>query len=388
MRITSPLSVGPLLWLALGTPCLSSPAFAQTAPPPPPPLPPPAPTKSVVVEMSTLRLLRDKGVLSQAEYDSALRDLAESSGSRVDDDTTVAVGKFATTIYGFVDADAIWDSTQSFGDIAGGTMVATPSSYGGQHSRMTFSARFTRFGIRIKAPEMRYFRASGVVETDFEDTTLPVGSGEPYLGTESAYLASPTFRLRAAYLKFETPVVDILFGQQWHLFGGGPAYFPATVGIQGIPGDIFNRTTQLRLSKTMTTDNVTVEVAAAASRPPQRNAGVPEGAFGVRLSFPKWSGMQTINSTGTQIAPLSFSFTGDVRKVAVAEWAAKPVSSNDLTGSGVAFDVFVPVLPATSAHKGNSRCTWSVCTARALRTFTRAQQETCPLRPRCPTRAT
>src|SRR5438067_1911599 len=78
----------------------------------------------ITAEFSTLRLLHEKGVLSQAEYDSALRDLVETSGARTGDDTTFAVGKFAATLYGFAEFDGIWDSTQSFNDIAGNGLVA------------------------------------------------------------------------------------------------------------------------------------------------------------------------------------------------------------------------------------------------------------------------
>ncbi len=55
--------------------------------------------------------MREKGIISQAEYDSAIHDLRETSGVRAQDQATVVVGKWATTLYGFVEADSIWDST-------------------------------------------------------------------------------------------------------------------------------------------------------------------------------------------------------------------------------------------------------------------------------------
>jgi hypothetical protein len=369
-----------LLPLALIAPLVAAPAFAQAplppsqrtddapapAPPPAPPAdapaapaeaPPPVPNHPqpwITAEFSTLRLLREKHVLSQAEYDSALRDLVDTSGNRSGDTTTFAVGKFATTLYGFTEFDSIWDSTQSFNDTAGNAQVARPGTYAGGNTRVQFGMRNSRFGIRVKSPETRWFRASGVVEMDFEGATLPIGSGQPYYGTEAAYFNNPTFRLRHAYGKFETPVVDLLFGQTWHLFGWGTLAFPTTVGIQGYPAELYSRNTQFRASHTFKGEYVELEIALAALRPPQRNSGTPDGAGGLKLAFPKWTGMQTVNSTGTSVTPLTIGVSGDVRRVDVNDWSAAPTHANAQTGGGIAVDAFVPIIPATHDHKGNS----------------------------------
>jgi len=99
---------------------------------------------------------------------------------------------------------------------------------------------------------------------------------------------------------------------------------------------------------------VAVELAVAAMRPPQRDSGAPEGTAGLRIAFPKWSGMQTTGATGTQLAPLSIAVSGDVRKFSVNEWSATPKVSNDKVGGGVAVNAFIPVVPATREKKGNS----------------------------------
>lgn len=384
------------LVLALTAPFVAAPAFAQTPPPAPPaapeppaapaplapkadapadhpappvavhPPPPHHPQPWIMAEISTLHLLHAKGVLSQAEYDSAVRDLVDTSGMRTENDTTFVVGKFAATIYGFAELDAIWDSTQSFNDVTGNTQVQPSSTYAGSHARTQFGVRNSRFGVRVKSPETRWFRASGVLEMDFEGATLPIGAGQPYYGTEAAYFNNPTFRLRHGYVKFETPVVDFLFGQTWHLFGWQGIAFPATVDIQGIPAELYTRTAQARMSHTFKTELVEVELAVAAMRPPQRNSGVPEGTGGIRLAFPKWSGMQTVGSTGTHITPLTLGVSGTVREIGVPDWkeqadqitggamTATPKTQHRARGGGVAVDLFVPVIPATRDHKGNS----------------------------------
>ena len=49
--------------------------------------------------------------------------------------------KFAATFYGFVEFDSIYDSTQSFNDLAGNGAIARSGTYAGDHGRMIFGAR-------------------------------------------------------------------------------------------------------------------------------------------------------------------------------------------------------------------------------------------------------
>ena len=81
-----------------------------------------------LVETTSLRLLRDKGVITQGEYDSAMHDIGASTGAAVAGDAnTVVLGQWAASLYGFVEADAIYDTTQSFTEVAGNTLVLRPS---------------------------------------------------------------------------------------------------------------------------------------------------------------------------------------------------------------------------------------------------------------------
>jgi hypothetical protein len=353
------------LSLALAAPLVSAVARAQQAPSPPaspqllfpqPPVPPTATGLSVSV--STLRLLLANGVVSQAEYDSAARDIGDTSGNRTGDATTLVVGKVAATLYGFIEADAIWDSTQSFNDVAGNAPVATATTYAGSHSREQLGVRNSRFGLRLKAPETSWLRANGVLEMDFEGATLPIGQGQPYYGTEATFFNNPTFRVRHAYVKLETPVVDVLVGQYWHLYGWQNNYQPSSILITGLAGQLLNRSAQLRVSHTFKSDTVALEIAAAALRPPQRDAGVPDGAAGFELAFPKWSGLHTVSATGTRFAPLSITVSGDVRRLALPPLSGSAATSttqaNVLTGRGVAVAAYVPILPATKDRTGNS----------------------------------
>jgi hypothetical protein len=334
----------------------------QMAPAPMPIAPAPAPTASV--QMLSLDIMRDKGLITAAEYESAVHALNESIGAELAmKKQNLVFGKWSTTLYGFVEADSIYDSTRSLNDSAGNSLIARAGSLNGDNSRWTFGARNSRLGFRIAAPETHGVRASAQVESDFLGTQLPVGNGpyctgtscvNPAFGTEGAFLTNPTFRIRHMNLKLETPVVDIMFGQYWQLFGWGSGYQPNTVEIQGIPGEVYARTPQFRISKTLKADPISVDIAVAAVRPVQRDGGLPDGEAGLRFAVDSWTGVQTTGSTGTQTAPLSVGVSGLLRHVAVNDFPAQGTNTHDLTLSAIAVDGYLPLIPGTVESKDNS----------------------------------
>src|SRR5262249_28453160 len=211
--------------------------------------------------------------------------------------------KWNVSFYGFIQADFIWDSTQSFNESAGNGVISRPGTYAAGHKRFTFGARHSRIGFRISAPEFHAIRASANVEADF------LGNQPPGI-SESAFFVNATFRLRHAFLKVETDYVDLLVGQTWQLFGFQPYFHPNTVEIQGVPGQVFSRSPQLRLSHIFKAEPVSVEVAVAASRPPQRDAHVPDGQAGVRLTYNGLKGVHTLGGTGTSVDAAAIAFSG------------------------------------------------------------------------------
>src|SRR5262249_18462267 len=159
------------------------------------------------------RILRDKGIISAADYESALKDLSETMGTRAANSSTLAVGNWKTTLYGFAQADAMYHSTQSFSDFAGNLPVARPATYAGTHGPFQASVRNSRFGIRVQPPALGSLKTTGVLEFDLLGPTGTIGTTI----SEAAYFNNPVLRVRHAYLKLETPYVDVLFGQTWHL---------------------------------------------------------------------------------------------------------------------------------------------------------------------------
>ena len=331
---------------------------------------PPTPTNDPprVVDLTTLRILRDKQVITQAEYDSAVAEISASTGGQAAADAnTVVVGKWSTTFYGFVEADSIVDSTQSFGDLAGNAQVQRPNpfpqpppaiqnTYAGDHGRTQFGIRNSRFGFRLRAPESHGIRASGLIEIDFLGSQAPIAytSDTAYRSTENAFFTSPSLRARHAYLKLETPIVDLLFGQTWALFGWQPVFHPNTVEIQGVPGEIYSRTPQIRISKSLKSSAATLDLAVALNRPAQRDSMLPVLEGGAHLAIEKWRGMKTNGATATQIMPAAIAVTGDARQYTVPEFAPLPTANVNRTSWAVAADGFFPVLPASDTKRGNA----------------------------------
>lgn len=362
--------------LLAATPALAesnAPADAPAAPPstatPTPPstatpTPPAAATPSSgPVELTTLRLLRDKGVITGAEYASAMADMAPSTGSRAGDAVSLVMGRWSATLYGFAETDVINDSTQSFNDGAGNAQVVRPNgvppvpanlqnTYAGNHGRTQMSLRNSRLGLRFRAPEVHSVRVSGTVETDFlgYDPSPNAAAGV----TESSFFSSPTLRIRHAFVKLETPVVDLLLGQYWDLFGWQGLYQPNSVQIQGLPGQLYARDAQIRLSRTFTSSSATFEAAIAARRPPSRDSQMPEAQGGLRLALPGWTGVMTQGATATAVMPASIAVTGDFRQFTVPEFSGTPTRSVSLSTEAIAVDAFIPVIPAKREDEGNA----------------------------------
>jgi hypothetical protein len=266
------------------------------------------------------------------------------------------LSKFSATFYGFVEADFIRDSTQSFNDLAGNGTIARSGSFAANNDRMIFGQRNSRLGFKLKGPESETIKSSGIAEMDFlgnQPQGSPSPAGAPAV-SESAYFASPTFRIRHMALKIETPIVDVLAGQYWELFGWQTIYHPNSVQIQGLPGQVFSRAPQFRLSHMFKSDIVNVEVAVAAVRPPQRDSGLPDGQAGLRVVLNDWKGMRTAGGTGTSVDPLSVGVSGVARRFRLPEYANAPSQTRNINGYGLSFDGIIPVVPATATNWDNA----------------------------------
>ncbi|HVZ88872.1 MAG TPA: hypothetical protein VHG72_18020, partial [Polyangia bacterium] len=272
---------------------------------------------------------------------------------------SIVSSKFSATFYGFIEFDGIWDSTQSFNESAGNAAIAKQGTFAGSHGRTMFGIRNSRLGFKFKGPETDNIKTSAIAEMDFlgnQPQGSPSPAGSPAV-SEASYFTSPTFRVRHLAFKLETPVVDVLVGQYWQLFGWQSMFHPNTVEIQGVPGQIYSRSPQIRVSKTIKTDPVTVEIALAASRPPQRDSEIPDGQAGIRLSLNGWKGMHTAGATGSAVDPLSIGFSTVGRYFNVPNLAASPTKQVSLNGYGYSVDALLPIIPATDVNHPDNALT-------------------------------
>jgi hypothetical protein len=279
------------------------------------------------------------------------------------------------TIYGFVEFDAMRDSSHSYGDYMGnGPLLRTDGSnpaflpdpmdalkgpaYGSNHPRLIFTTRNSRMGFKIAAPEVARMKVTGVLEFDlFGNQPSSPLIGPASTTTESAYFASPTFRARHLYMKMESGAVDVLAGQYYNLFGWQPVFFPATDGFLGVPNMVFGRTPQLRVTKVIETSPINVHLAAAALRPPQADSAVPDLQAGLRFTINNWKGAHASGSGQPALDAMSIGVSAVYRRFQVVQWQNTQTvpnglgdyrlaeQSSDATGYGVSIDASIPVIP-------------------------------------------
>lgn len=302
---------------------------------------------------ATLQLLLSRGMITRRDYDNALLGKGPGLSAPPPAPTTPpspppkppVTSKWDAELYGFVEADTLVDSTQSFSELAGGTVIARPGTYPGDHGRITFTIRNSRLGFRIKAPEYHGVKVSGMAEMDFLGNQPPNSS-------ELATFTFPTFRVRHFMVKVETPYITLLAGQYWQLFGWQTYGHPDTVAIQGVPGQIYSRTPQIRLSHIFKTAPLDIELAGAVARAPQRDSMVPDGQAGIRLAINPLRGVQTVGTGPTNVVPAFIGVSGTMRYFAVPEFSAMPKESSTTYGWGVAVDTAIPIIPAKERKAG------------------------------------
>lgn len=280
-------------------------------------------------------------VLTFAPVARAQTDTAPAEGAAAQPEPVAS--RWQTTLYGFVELDAMHDTTQSYGPSANNAMLARPGTYAGTHPRAQMTGQNSLFGLRIVAPDYQCMKASAHLELDFFG--VPTADA-----TEQTIYTLPTVRMRLYYLKLATPAVDVLAGQYHDLFAwGGAGFYPASVAFLGLPGEIYRRQPQVRVSRTFGGDRVALDVAIAAVRPVQRDSAVPDMQSGVKVSFPGWRGAATQGFGQPAVLPMAIGLSAVSRRFAVAEFLPNPGDAKVEMGGGLALNLFVPIVPARAA---------------------------------------
>lgn len=270
---------------------------------------------------------------------------------------TVGAGEWELTFtfYGFLQTDFIYDTTRSYSDAMGSSLVARTDTYDGTVGRAQFSARNTRLGFAFEAARVAGIRPRAVLEGDFFGNQ----PSQPPDTTEAMVYDSPSFRLRHGYFVLENDVVDVLVGQTYDVFGWQNYFFPTTAEFLGLPHQVFSRHPQLRLSRELAKDGpVGVDLALAAVRPAQRDSGVPDANAGLRLKLNGFKGLRTSGNGSTQALPLALGVSGVVRQYKVDAFTPPPTqTSNSVTAWGLSIDALLPILAASSDDDRGNRLT-------------------------------
>jgi hypothetical protein len=243
------------------------------------------------------------------------------------------------SIYGFVELDTMYDTTRSFDASVTNNTLARPHTYAGDNPRAQFTVQNSRVGFDLRAPNVASVKPSAVLEADF--------FGANASSTENSVFAAPILRLRHYYMKFETPVVDVLVGQYHDLYGwGGAGFYPNSVAFLPLLGEIYHRNPQVRLSKVFGGKAVLLEVAVAAVRPAQRDAVMPDGQAGIRLAVKGFKGAATPGASRPTAAPFGVGISALGRRLSVTDFAISPGNEHTIFCGGVAGNLFLPIIPA------------------------------------------
>jgi hypothetical protein len=246
------------------------------------------------------------------------------------------------TLYGYAALNIMQDSTQSFGIASGNTIIQRRGTPRGNNLQAQATARDSRLGMRLAPPMIGSVRASVNIETDFN-------APPPVEYTEANAVTNAALRMRHYYMKVETPFIDFIAGQYHDLFGwGGKGFYPSTLAFLGITGEIYHRKPQIRLSKTVGTD-VELEVAGAALAPVQKNGGYPDVEAGVRIALNNWTGARQQAYGQPAVGAMSLGVSGIGRHFEVANFIENSSTTVPGTGYGIAANLFLPIIPASSA---------------------------------------
>lgn len=268
--------------------------------------------------------------------------------------------RWTLQVYGFAELDMIRDSTRAYAEGSGATLIPRDTTQGGTNSRLQLSGRNSRLGFRVTSPVFSGMKTTGLLETDFMGTN---GSNAAYSSTgalsEASFYNNGTLRLRAAYIKVEHDVVNVLAGATYNLFGAPVYFFPASVEFFPWVGMAFYRTTQLRLWHSFQSDPVNVDLAVAALRPPNRDSGLPAGEANVLIKINNWKALHTPGAGGTAADPAAVAFSAAVRRFKVDPFVAGAPQAPmvQATGWGLAADVLLPIVPVKNSDDRSNALT-------------------------------
>ncbi len=320
----------------------------------------------------TLRLLLDKGIITQQEYDQAVEEeqrakVEEERRAQIEQEqrlkeaTTITKNGLKVKLGGFAEIDFIQDNTQSFEEIIGNRPVLRSTTVAGANSQFQTSPRNSRIWIDVRAPERDGIKSRFYGSIDFLGNEPAVGSP----GVSNLTLrTSPDARIFQMYFLVESPAVDVKIGQDWSRFGFMSEYSRGQVSVAAIPANLFNRWIQASVSKRLRlTDTLSLTPVFSVERPPQPTANLPSFVAGVQVAHHGLQAPYTGSSTGDiSLKPLSIQISGVGRRLEANSGGTTDPSGSQanlssqtyVSGWGVSSSLFLPVLPSRDGERGNT----------------------------------
>jgi len=262
-------------------------------------------------------------------------------------------------LYGFVETDNIYDTTQSFNEEQGNNAVqkrtaAGVNNFAGEHARDQMSVRNSRLGLELNVPAAESgIKAKGVFEMDFlgNNGTNATPGTAPGTQTERDFFNNPTARVRHAFMDITKDELALKIGQTWSLLGWQPYYFPGESVVQPGVGQLYRRFTQARFTDTHAFGDWTLESAADLAKPAEMASASPEYHAGLRFASTKIKGA-SISGSGTSMVGLSAA-------VSAAMIPVRTANAGNPTGGAVAFNALVPIIPSSDGKDRNNTLIWA-----------------------------
>ncbi len=291
------------------------------------------------------------------------------------------MGKWVTTMYGFVQVDTVFDSNQSynnwpFNSAPGNPSVmkssqSSPNALSGSQAAQFNSSRFgmdvnnSRIGFALSSPVYNGYKIRALLEMDFL-----ANPGESMSATGDGYITNPIFRIRHFFFDVTTPSWgNVLVGQYWSLFGEQPYNIQNNLQIAPGPGTAYGRFPQIRWYKNLhlSDTGVMLEPAAAVMMPVNMQSSLPAFTEALKLSDSNLMTELMIGDTGKGQFPASLSISGietyysgynngntvGTKTYSTLGNSAPGTGFNSWTAAG-AVDLILPIIPIKDGKPGNN----------------------------------
>ena len=261
---------------------------------------------------------------------------------------------------GFVEFDAIYDTTRSLVETVGSTPIARKGTFDGDNGRTQFSLRNSRLSFNVQAPMVDGWKTRGYIEGDFLGYD-PQPSATPPSTSESAFFANPTFRIRHAYVSAEANRLQIIIGQNWSLFGWQPYYFVSTISVNPVTGTLYQRTPRIGAVKTLeVAESNDLSLGLSIERPTQRDGSIPNLVAGARWAMNSRKSGITGPNSDIKAAPMSLGVSGTYRNFSIPSNPTASTSDNTkMSAYGLAINTLVPILASSDGKDVSNTLTAS-----------------------------